>query len=135
MVPDWTRGSSPGGALKTRRCSGLDFLFRIAPHRALKTGRYYKSDQKVCLVLYTVLLSAHVERVSVSRMQDFFYAYANQSWYINLLEHKTFNIWINIYQGLVITFTCLLKDNLEDPASSIFTNLEDLSELMSSFSL
>ena len=53
-VPDWTPGSSWR--------SVADRLLR-----ALKTGRYSESDQNVLM-----LISAHIERVSVSCMQDFY---------------------------------------------------------------
>ena len=57
-------------------CSGS------APRRALKMGRCSKSDPIVLFIfLDTMLLSAHVERVSVSRMRDFLVPIRQTLWY------------------------------------------------------
>ena len=62
----------PRRALKTRRCFGFDAL--IDP--AFCSESCSKSDPNVLFsFFYTMLLSAHVERVSVSRMRDFKYKF------------------------------------------------------------
>ena len=62
-----TRGSSSCQAFKNRSCSGLD------SRRDLKTGRCSKLDPNILFSFFdTMLLSAHIERVSVSRMRDCF---------------------------------------------------------------
>ena len=45
-VPDWTRGSSPRS-------------FRVAPHRALRTGRCSKSDPNVLFSFWTQCYYPH----------------------------------------------------------------------------
>ena len=40
--PDWTRGSSPRGALKSRRCSGLDSW--IVPAWSLKNEEVFQIE-------------------------------------------------------------------------------------------
>ena len=88
--PDWTRGSSPGGALKTKSSSGLDSwivpgwslknkevfriglvdrpgtLFRITPHGALKMGRCSKPDQHVLFNFLTQCYYPNKSREPVS---------------------------------------------------------------------
>ena len=98
----------PTCSLKTWRCSGLDswivpawilknkevfriglvdrpgVLFRIAPHRALKTGRCSKSDRYVLFSYLTQCYYPHTSRVSVSRVWYFNSAWPlgqSESWY------------------------------------------------------
>ena len=68
VVPDWTCGLSLRGALKTRRCSGLDSWTIHA--WSLKNGEVFRIGLDF---MVSVLLSASVERVGVSRMRDFFH--------------------------------------------------------------
>ena len=79
-IPAFCSGSSPHGALKTWRCSSQDpwivsaFCSRSSPYRALKTGRCSESNPNQFKYYFdTMILSAHVERISVSLMRNFFY--------------------------------------------------------------
>ena len=102
IVPVFHSESSPCRALRTRSCSWLDasikpcILFWIvnvwslknnklivsafrsgsSPHRALKLGRCSGLELNFLVLFFvTMLLSAHVERVSVSCRRDFLLLY------------------------------------------------------------
>ena len=73
VVPDWTCGSSPRGALKTRRCYGLDSWMLPAWSLNLKNRKSFQIGPHCFFFVffYIVLVSNNVERVSVSRIQNF----------------------------------------------------------------
>ena len=78
IVPAFCYRSSPHRALKMGTCFGLNawivpaFCSRLFLHKALKMGRCSELDTIYLFGFsYTMLFSAHVERVSVSYMRDF----------------------------------------------------------------